>query len=191
MFQLEIPNLTVVATIKLSVVIARQEEVHDKIEATQLIAVAQTLGQKSPHLTPNLHTPSVVNLTEDDTANANPCRPPSHLTNVSPSYSTSSLSLSHFGGTLKRASSHFGGTLKRAKNSRQPLIWSGAPNHNATAHMDVAVADMIHSNAMPSAFSRDLKLFRCLEHPRKVPVDYITPDRRDIGGPLHPLGSKD
>ena len=86
MFQLDFPNLTVVATIKLPVVIARQEEVHDKIKATQLIAIAQTLGQKSAHLTPNLHTPSVVNLTEDDTANANPTRSPSHLTNVSPSY---------------------------------------------------------------------------------------------------------
>ena len=106
MFQLEFPNLTVMATIKLPVVIARQEEVHDEIEATQLIAVAQTLRQKSPHLTPNLHTPSVVNLTEDDIANANPCRPPSHLTNASPSYSTSSLSSSHFGRTVKRSSGY-------------------------------------------------------------------------------------
>ena len=154
MFQLEIPNLTVVATIKLSVVIARQEEVHDKIEATQLIAVGQTLGQKSLHLTPNLHTPRVINLTDDNIANANPTRPPSHLTNASPSYNMFSLSSSHFGGTLKKASSHFGGTLKRAKNARQPLIWSGAPDPNTKAHMDVVVADMIHSNAMPFAFSR-------------------------------------
>ena len=48
MFQFEIPNLTVVASINGPVVIARQEEVHDKIAATQLVAVAQTLDKNSP-----------------------------------------------------------------------------------------------------------------------------------------------
>ena len=74
--------------------------------------------------------------------------------------------------------------MKRTKNSRQPLIWSGAPDPNAKAQMDVTVADMIHSNAMPFVFARDLKFLRCLELARKVPVDYILPDCHAISGPL-------
>ena len=164
--------------------IARREEVSNEIDETQAVAaLATTLARLAKSPTTMLATsqttmpPSVINLANDHNSNDNRKRPystvQSTLTTTSPSTSTSS---SHFGASRMRP--------KIAKNTRQLKIWSGAPDPDATTKMDVAVADMIHSNAMAFNFGRDLKFMKVIQIARTLPADYITADCRAVGGRL-------
>ena len=164
--------------------IARQADVSNEIDETQAVAaLATTLARLAKSPTTMLATsqttmpPSVINLANDHNSNDNRKRPystvQSTLTTTSPSTSTSS---SHFGASRMRP--------KIAKNTRQLKIWSGAPDPDATTKMDVAVADMIHSNCLPFNFGRDLKFMKVIQVARTLPADYVPPYRSIIGGKL-------
>lgn len=146
----------------------------DEIDALQAVAVAITQRAKS---TNGSSAGEVTNLADNDNANANRKSPFESMTisTSKPSSITSSIA-SHFGTSQKRR--------KTGKNLSQPLIWNGAPDPEAKAKMDIAVADMIHSNSMPSTFSRDIKFLKVISLARTLPYGYITPDRNAVGGKL-------
>ena len=50
--------------------------------------------------------------------------------------------------------------------------------------MDVAMADMIHMNAMAFNFGRDMKFMKVIPIAQTLPADYTTPDCRAVGGRL-------
>ena len=156
----------------------------NEIDKTQAVpALATTLARLANSQTTmlaNFQTtipPSVINLGNNNNSNENHKRPystvQSQLTTTSPSSSTPS---SHFGASRMRP--------KIAKNTMQLKIWSGAPDPDAKTKMDVAVADMIHSNAMDFNFGRDLKFMKVIQIARTLPADYVPPACRDVGGRL-------
>lgn len=144
------------------------------IDDLQAVVVAATLGAKKS----NTAVPvGVINLADDDNTNDNRKRPFQSQIRQSTTRSIStSESTSHFVSRTK--------TRKTGKNSHQPLIWNGAPDPEAKAKMDIAMADMILSNCMPFTFARDMKFLKCLKLARTLPADYITPDRNAVGGKL-------
>ena len=145
----------------------------DEIDALQAVAVAATAGARSNKGSPSAG--EVINLADDVTNNNSRKRPFQSLTSPVARLSNSQP-FSHFGSSKKQPRS--------GKKSYQPKIWNGAPDPEASAKMDVAVADMIHSNLMPFTFGRDIKFLKCIDLARYVPADYITPDRRAVGGKL-------
>ena len=50
--------------------------------------------------------------------------------------------------------------------------------------MDVAIADLIHSNLLPFSLSDDAKLVKIIDIARHLPEDYKPPDCHAVGGPL-------
>ena len=55
---------------------------------------------------------------------------------------------------------------------------------DAKTKMDVAMADMIHRNAMAFNFGRDMKFMKVIPIAQTLPADYTTPDCRAVGGRL-------
>ena len=152
---------------------ARLDNVSDEIDAIQSVAVASSQRASSKV---DSSGAEVINLADNDNANANRKTLFQSLTSNIRTSNRPSSTTSHFGSSQKRH--------KTGKNSYQPMIWNGAPDPEAKAKMDVAVADMIHSNSMPFTFARDLKFMKVINLARTLPSDYITPDRRAVGGKL-------
>ena len=124
----------------------------DEIDATQTVAVAATLSSASRR--PRASTPvPLINLADgsiadDHSANDNRKRPfetlqlQSRLTPTRPAPSSNiNASPNHFAS--------IGTKHKTPKNKRQQKICDGAPNPEGSMKMDIAVADLIHSNVLP------------------------------------------
>ena len=157
----------------------------DKIDATQAVAVAATLSSASRR--PQASTPvPIINLADgsiadDHSAFDNRKRPfetlQSRLTPTRPAPSSNiNASPNHFAS--------IGTKHKTPKNKRQQKIWDGAPDPEASMKMDIAVADLIHSNVLSFTFGRDMKLQKCFDLARRLPPGYVPPDRHAVGGPL-------
>ena len=63
-------------------------------------------------------------------------------------------------------------------------MWEPASDPQAAAEMDVALADLAHSNLYGSTFGEDAKLHRVLAIARRLPPSYTPPGRTKMGGPL-------
>jgi hypothetical protein len=63
----------------------------------------------------------------------------------------------------------------------QMKLCGNAIDPNATACMDVAIADFIHSHCLPFSLAGDLKLIRIIEEAINLGLLYMPPDRHDIG----------
>ena len=61
-------------------------------------------------------------------------------------------------------------------------LCGNAINPNVSAHMDVAIADFIHSHCLPFSLAEDPKLMKIIEEARKLGPLYLPPNRHDIGG---------
>jgi len=90
--------------------------------------------------------------------------------------SVQSTSRSHF------APSTF--TTNVQKKGRQLRMWEPASGPQAAAEMDVALADLAHSNLYGSSFGEDIKLQLVLDIARRLPPSYTPPGRFKMGGPL-------
>ena len=139
----------------------RISNVSDEIDALQNVAVG---------------TIQIAQPNNDNVALANRKPPFESMTISSRPTSIDSSISSHFATSQKKR--------KMGKNYSQPMIWNGAPDPDAKAKMDIAVADMIHSNSMPSTFARDIKFLKVISLARTLPSNYITPDRHAVGGKL-------
>ncbi len=53
---------------------------------------------------------------------------------------------------------------------------------NAPTHMDVAIADFIHSHCLPFSLAGDPKLMKTIKEARNLGPSYTPPDRHEIGG---------
>ena len=156
---------------------ARIEGVSDEIDELQAVAVATTLGTKSN--ADRASAVKVIDLARSKDSNENRKIPFAFLT--SPGATTDRKLFK------SQPSTHFGSSRKRQNTGNktyQPMIWNGAPDPEASAKMDVAVADMIHSNLMPFTFGRDMKFMKCMNLARTLPADYVPPDRDAVGGKL-------
>jgi hypothetical protein len=149
--------------------------VSNEIDELQAVAVATNLGTKSNICA---SAAELIDLAGDKDSNENRKRPFTFLT----SHGTTDRTLSN-----SQPSTHFGSSRKRQKTGNktyQPMIWNGAPDPEAKAKMDVAVADMIHSNLMPFTFGRDMKFMKCIDLARTLPAECVPPDRHAVGGKL-------
>ena len=70
------------------------------------------------------------------------------------------------------------------KKGRQLGLWEPASDPQASVEMDVALADMAHSNLYGSSFGEDEKLQRVLDIARRLPPSYKPPGRFKMGGTL-------
>jgi hypothetical protein len=70
------------------------------------------------------------------------------------------------------------------KKGRQLRMWEPASDPQAAAEMDVALADLAHSNLYGSSFGEDIKLQLVLDIARRLPPSYTPPGRFKMGGPL-------
>ncbi len=61
-------------------------------------------------------------------------------------------------------------------------LCGNAIDPNAPAHMDVAIADFIHSHLLPFSSAQDPKLVKIIEEARKLGPSYLPPNRNDIAG---------
>jgi hypothetical protein len=78
------------------------------------------------------------------------------------------------------------GSIYSAQPQQQMTL---CPSRNATnalasRHMDIAVADYIHSNMLPFSLTRDPKFFKMIDIAKTLGPRYNTPDRRQMSGPL-------
>jgi hypothetical protein len=64
----------------------------------------------------------------------------------------------------------------------QMKLCGNAIDPNAPAHMDVAIADFIHSYCLPFSLAGDPKLMKIIKEARNLGPSYTPPDRHDIGG---------
>jgi hypothetical protein len=78
----------------------------------------------------------------------------------------------------------FFNTRKKVKGSPiiQMKLCGNAIDPNAPAHMDVAIADFIHSHLLPFSVAQDPKLMKIIEEARKLGPLYLPPNRNDIAG---------
>ena len=63
-------------------------------------------------------------------------------------------------------------------------MWEPPSDPQAAAEMDVALADLAHSNLYGSNFAEDAKLQRVLDIARRLPPTYTPPGRYKMGGTL-------
>ena len=71
---------------------------------------------------------------------------------------------------------------KRPRPTRQTKIC--VPSQTGVAQLDVAIADFIHSNALPESLADCPKLREIIEQAHYVPIDYKPPRRQEVGGKL-------
>jgi len=167
---------------------AREERVDlmsGEIDVTQAVAVATTLASSSRRRRGFTSEP-MINLADgpdadDHSANDNRKRPfetsQTRLTTTTPAPSSNSNAPpNHFASR--------GAKTKTPKNKRQQKIWNGTPDPESSMKMDIAIADLIHSNVLPFTFGKDMKFQKCIDIARRLPPDYVPPDRHAVGGPL-------
>lgn len=63
-------------------------------------------------------------------------------------------------------------------------MWEPPCDPQAALEMDVALADVTHSNLYPFGFSEDAKMQRVLDIARRLPPSYKPPGRNRMGGAL-------
>ena len=63
-------------------------------------------------------------------------------------------------------------------------MWEPPSDPKAVEEMDVALADLVHSNLYGSTFGEDPKLQIVLDIARRLPPSYKPPGRNKMGGPL-------
>lgn len=102
----------------------------------------------------------------------------------------SSLTASTFGSSASKPSannggySHFAPVANVTKRARQTKIWEPPCDPKATMEMDVAIADLVHSNLYKFNFAEDAKFQRVLDIARRLPPNYKPPSAHIVGGVL-------
>ena len=74
-------------------------------------------------------------------------------------------------------------TIRKSRKKQQQMTLCGTKSDpDAAEKMDVALADMIHSNLLPFRFVEDMKLEKILDIARTLPPNYKPPNRNQISG---------
>ena len=70
------------------------------------------------------------------------------------------------------------------KESKQTKLFAHSPNPMAVSHLNVAIADCIHSNSLPFSLVKDPKFVAMIRAAKFAPTSYVTPTRAAIAGEL-------
>ena len=125
---------------------------------------------------------SVASAASSSAATTSRKRPSQAVIELDLSPSSTITGSSNFGSNA--GYSHFAPAATNAKKGRQLRMWEPASDPQAAAEMDVALADLAHSNLYGSTFGEDAKLCRVLAIARRLPPSYNPPGRNKMGGPL-------
>ena len=104
---------------------------------------------------------------------------PASSVTTSPFASSNSLFTANNGGF-----SNFAPVVQASKKGRQTKIWQPPCDPRAEMEMDVAIADLIHSNLLKFGLAEDPKFQRMLDIARRLPPTYKPPTRYHVGGKL-------
>jgi hypothetical protein len=99
----------------------------------------------------------------------------------------SSLTTSTFGSSITSGNggfAHFAPVATSSKKRMQTKIWQPPCDPEAAMKMDVAIADLVHSNLYKFKFAEDAKFQRILDIARRLPTSYKPPTSHHVGGVL-------
>ena len=77
---------------------------------------------------------------------------------------------------------------KQAKGSDQQLqqmwLWGNAIDPSAGSHINIAIADFVHSHLLPFSIAEDPKLMKIIDEARNLGGSYFPVNRRRVSGTL-------
>ncbi len=90
----------------------------------------------------------------------------------------------HVGEFLPSSISVAASTISSKDSKVQTKIFAHSPNPMAVSHLNVAIADCIHSNSLPFRLTKDPKFVAMIRAAKFAPSNYVTPTRFAIAGEL-------